>query len=344
METTGVPPEEAPAPATGAPPEDSPAPAPAPRVTRSRTRWVTQSTKVVSSFKARNWKDVDRHTISVLAPQDDQPCVSCGGSSDGRRRKEINLLEAVQPPFKSLAYVKQILEESSEEEATLLDENGRTPDYYVSEAFLGKGKQSDDDRAMHRILSQACAVTIRRYAEEAEWSKLVETLPSLARSREQSQRDEQQSQRDTTKPEGLSDLLRNDAALGPHGWTALHLAARNGQVLALEKLVALKADASQQCLMLGYTALHHAVANGASSCVKTILEKRSEGALYCENDILEIREHLEKMRPLELAKDCLKNADPRDKEKFKQYKQTVDAFDAVELGSPVGRPVPLPVG
>eukprot|EP00656_Telonema_subtile_P004128 TRINITY_DN11877_c0_g1_i2.p1 TRINITY_DN11877_c0_g1~~TRINITY_DN11877_c0_g1_i2.p1 ORF type:complete len:335 (-),score=54.33 TRINITY_DN11877_c0_g1_i2:156-1160(-) len=212
--------------------EAAAAPAAPPKASK-KIVYKTKTSTVKSSMKARLWKDVVFCTIEVVDPHLQQEAVctmpACGGA-DKKAMRKINIFDAVRE-YKNVAFVKKILHESEQgdQEAAMLNEDSKTPDFYVS------GRETEEDREIYRVLSKAISRTILKYAESGEWDKLLEILPSFANSRDKGD---------------LSEFLRGRDALSPHGWTALHLATRRNMYSHAIILAESRADLEQKDLMV----------------------------------------------------------------------------------------------
>eukprot|EP00656_Telonema_subtile_P004127 TRINITY_DN11877_c0_g1_i1.p1 TRINITY_DN11877_c0_g1~~TRINITY_DN11877_c0_g1_i1.p1 ORF type:complete len:344 (-),score=90.41 TRINITY_DN11877_c0_g1_i1:177-1208(-) len=292
--------------------EAAAAPAAPPKASK-KIVYKTKTSTVKSSMKARLWKDVVFCTIEVVDPHLQQEAVctmpACGGA-DKKAMRKINIFDAVRE-YKNVAFVKKILHESEQgdQEAAMLNEDSKTPDFYVS------GRETEEDREIYRVLSKAISRTILKYAESGEWDKLLEILPSFANSRDKGD---------------LSEFLRGRDALSPHGWTALHLATRRNMYSHAIILAESRADLEQKDLMLGYTALHHAIANGSVDCVKELLKGNSvkgrrEARVHARTD-------LENQDAFQLCRQYQKEAtDPAREEKFGRIGDLLEQYrDQVE--------------
>jgi len=290
-EAEAAPPEAAPpeaAPPEAAPPEAAPPEAAPPEEPKRRRKvaspgFTVKTVETVSTYTARNWGEFRRYKIEVYRQTDEPACaavsasVTCGATRDKGKYTLVDVFKLVTErdqwtASERLRYVRQILDEGGEDQACVLDDEGKTPDVHVNR---------EKEPELYNLLTQAVSRTILHQAECGQWSEIYQILPSLQAARE--------------AVGGLGELLKGEAGLSPHGWTALHLAARNNQPNVVKALHDAKCDLEQKDLMLGYTALHHAIANSACDSVDRLITIRAD---------VSNREDLDNLTPLDLAMQC----------------------------------------
>jgi ankyrin repeat protein len=84
----------------------------------------------------------------------------------------------------------------------------------------------------------------------------------------------------TTK--GDLDYLVKDTNIGRWGWTALHCAAIEGDVSALEKMISMGGDVNAQT-QNGWTPLHEAASWGKSDCARALIANGANASATTRN-------------------------------------------------------------
>jgi len=168
-------------------------------------------------------------------------------------------------------WVKKLLDKYQEKhpgDAAVLDDKNHPADHY---AMKHCPEPKEGDAA--KLLQDAVGKHIVGFANAGKFEDLLNILGSYIGAGR------------------IANVVRFAKTKDPHGWTIVHLLARdrsNSAYAARTLNALLKQDkklADVKDDYLGFTALHHAIANHSLNGVKACLEYKTEHSLYIQEDL-----------------------------------------------------------
>merc|ERR1712166_662241 len=193
---------------------------------------------------------------------------------DGKEiNEEKDLFQAAKEKDKEKRdkWVKLLLDEYQDKhpgDAAVLDDNNHPADHYAMKHYPGDYEPKEGDAA--KLLQEAVGKHIVGFANEGKFEHLMNILGSYMKSHPET-------------------VVRYAKTKDPHGWTIVHLLARDRSGEAAKGLKTLLSQentlANVKDDYLGFTALHHAIANHSLNGVNACLKYKSRHSLYIQEDL-----------------------------------------------------------